>query len=124
MRLDIERRLKAGELRCVVCSTSLELGIDIGSIDRVLLLNSPKGVGRGLQRVGRSGHQLDAVARGTFVPTVPADLIESLVTMEGMRRRAVDAIAIPRNCLDVLGAAPNWDDFAGGARGIMRRAGV
>ena len=55
MRLDIERRLKAGELRCVVCSTSLELGIDIGTIDRVILLNSPKGIARGLQRVGQGG---------------------------------------------------------------------
>ncbi len=102
VRLDIERRLKAGELRCVVCSTSLELGIDIGTIDRVVLLNSPKGVARGLQRVGRSGHQLSATARGTFVPTVPADLIESMVTADAMRKRLVDSIAIPTNCLDVL----------------------
>ncbi|HUO06814.1 MAG TPA: DEAD/DEAH box helicase [Phycisphaerae bacterium] len=102
VRLDIERRLKAGELRCVVCSTSLELGIDIGTIDRVVLLNSPKGVARGLQRVGRSGHRLDATARGTFIPTVPADLLESLVTADAMRKRAVDSIRIPQNCLDVL----------------------
>ncbi len=102
VRLEIERRLKAGELRCVVCSTSLELGIDIGTIDRVVLLNSPKGVGRGLQRVGRSGHSLDATAKGTFVPTVPADLIESLVTAEAMRKRRVDAIRIPTGPLDVL----------------------
>ena len=102
VRLEIERRLKAGELRCVVCSTSLELGIDIGTIDRVVLLNSPKGVARGLQRVGRSGHRLDGTARGTMVPTVPADLIEAMVTAEAMRRRAVDEIRFPRNCLDVL----------------------
>ena len=102
VRLDIERRLKAGELRAVVCSTSLELGIDIGTIDRVILLNSPKGVARGLQRVGRSGHRLDATARGTFIPTVPADLLESLVTADAMRKRAVDSIRIPQNCLDVL----------------------
>ncbi len=102
VRLDIERRLKAGQLRCVVCSTSLELGIDIGSIDRVILLNSPKGVARGLQRVGRSGHQLAATARGTFIPTVPADLIESMVTADAMRKRLVDSITIPRNCLDLL----------------------
>jgi ATP-dependent Lhr-like helicase len=102
VRLDIERRLKAGELRCVVCSTSLELGIDIGTIDRVVLLNSPKGVARGLQRVGRSGHSLTGTSRGTLVPTVPADLIEALVTADAMRQRLVDSIAIPRNCLDVL----------------------
>ncbi len=102
VRLEIERRLKAGELRCVVCSTSLELGIDIGTIDRVVLLNSPKGVARGLQRVGRSGHSLEGTATGTFVPTVPADLIEALVTAHAMRKREVDAIDYPRNCLDVL----------------------
>jgi ATP-dependent Lhr-like helicase len=102
VRLDIERRLKAGELRAVVCSTSLELGIDIGTIDRVVLLNSPKGVARGLQRVGRSGHSLDATAKGTFVPTVPADLVESLVTADAMRNRRVDQIHIPQNPLDVL----------------------
>ena len=119
VRLEIERRLKAGELRCVVCSTSLELGIDIGSIDRVILLNSPKGIARGLQRVGRSGHQLDGTARGTFVPTVPADLIEALVTAEAMRKRNVDEVRYPRNCLDVLGAACDWD----GARAGGRRRG-
>ncbi len=102
VRLEIERRLKAGELRAVVCSTSLELGIDIGTIDQVVLLNSPKGVARGLQRVGRSGHRLDATARGTFIPTVPADLLESMVTADAMRKRAVDSIRVPRNCLDVL----------------------
>jgi len=102
LRLDIERKLKAGELRCVVCSTSLELGIDIGTIDRVVLLNSPKGVGRGLQRVGRSGHSHGGTARGTFIPTVPGDLLESLVIADAMRKRKVDAIVVPRNCLDVL----------------------
>jgi ATP-dependent Lhr-like helicase len=102
VRLDIERRLKAGELRAVVCSTSLELGIDIGTIDRVVLLNSPKGVARGLQRVGRSGHSLDATACGTFLPTVPADLLESLVTADAMRKRQIDAIDFPRGPLDVL----------------------
>jgi ATP-dependent Lhr-like helicase len=102
VRHDIERRLKAGELRCVVCSTSLELGIDIGTIDRVVLLNSPKGVARGLQRVGRSGHRLDGTARGTLVPTVPADLLEAIVTAQAMRQHAVDKVTWPRNCLDVL----------------------
>ncbi|HVX84323.1 MAG TPA: DEAD/DEAH box helicase [Phycisphaerae bacterium] len=102
LRLDIERRLKLGQLRAVVCSTSLELGIDIGAIDRVILLNSPKGVARGLQRVGRSGHSLDATAKGTFLPTIPADLVESLVTAHAMRHRRIDQIHIPENPLDVL----------------------
>jgi ATP-dependent Lhr-like helicase len=102
VRLDIERRLKAGELRCVVCSTSLELGIDIGSIDRVILLNSPKGVARGLQRIGRSGHSLNGVARGTFVPTVPGDLIEALVTADAMRKKVIHPIDYPKCPLDIL----------------------
>ncbi len=101
-RLDIEDRLKRGQLRCVVCSTSLELGIDIGSIDRVVLLNSPKGVARGMQRVGRSGHHHGGTARGTFLPTVPGDLIESMVTASAMRQHRIDQIRVPRNCLDVL----------------------
>jgi ATP-dependent Lhr-like helicase len=102
LRLSIEDRLKRGELRCVVCSTSLELGIDIGSIDRVVLLNSPKGISRGLQRVGRSGHSHGATARGTFVPLLPGDLLECLVTARMMKRRQLDAIEVPTNCLDVL----------------------
>lgn len=102
LRLEIERRMKAGELRCVVCSTSLELGIDIGTIDRVVLLNNPRGVARGLQRVGRSGHSLGGVARGTFVPTTPADLIEALVTRQAMVKRMVGQVHYVRNCLDVL----------------------
>lgn len=101
-RREIEERLKAGTLRCVVCSTSLELGIDIGTVDRVVLLNSPKGVARGIQRVGRAGHWHGGTARGTFMPTVPADLIESVVTADAMRRRHLDAIHTPHNCLDVL----------------------
>ena len=75
VRLDIERRLKAGQLRCVVCSTSLELGIDIGTIDRVVLHNSPKGVARGIQRVGRSGHRLSGTVPATILHTITADLI-------------------------------------------------
>jgi len=102
VRLDIEDRLKRGELRCVVCSTSLELGLDIGVIDQVVLLNSPKGISRGLQRVGRSGHWHGATARGTFIPTVPADLLEAIITAEMMRRRQLDEIRVPANCLDVL----------------------
>ena len=102
VRLEIERRMKAGELRCVVCSTSLELGIDIGTIDRVVLLNNPRGVSRGLQRVGRSGHSLGSVAQGTFVPTTPADLIEALVTRQAMRERAIGEVRCVENCADVL----------------------
>jgi ATP-dependent Lhr-like helicase len=102
VRLAIEDQLKRGQLRAVVCSTSLELGLDIGTIDQVVLLNSPKGISRGLQRVGRSGHSHGQTARGTFMPTVPADLLESLITAEMMRRRQLDEIRVPTNCLDVL----------------------
>lgn len=142
LRLSIEQRLKAGTLRCVVCSTSLELGIDIGAIDRVVLLNPPKGIARGLQRVGRSGHSHGATARGTFIPTTPADLIETLVTAQMMRRRQLEEIRTPKNCLDVLAqqligmavgvererAEPGWTRPADGAEstlegmyGLLRR---
>jgi ATP-dependent Lhr-like helicase len=118
MRLDVEDRLKRGVLRCVVCSTSLELGIDIGSIDRVVLLNSPKGVARGLQRVGRSGHSHGETSRGTFIPTVPADLVESIVTAEMMRQRRLSAIRVPENCLDVLSQQLIGMAVGGGEEGV------
>ncbi len=117
-RREIEQRLKNGELRCVVSSTSLELGIDIGTIDRVVLLNSPKGVARGLQRVGRAGHWHGGTARGTFMPTVPVDLIESIVTADAMRRRHLDDITVPENCLDVLAQQLIGMTIEAGATGL------
>lgn len=102
LRLSLEERLQRGELKCVVCSTSLELGIDIGYVDLVILLGSPKSVTRALQRVGRSGHKLHDTVVGRIVVTDRDDLVECAVLRKGAVERKLDRIHIPRNCLDVL----------------------
>ncbi|MHB8585019.1 MAG: DEAD/DEAH box helicase [Thermoplasmatota archaeon] len=102
VRLDVEQRLKRGELRCVVTSTSLELGIDIGYVDLVVLLGSPKGVARALQRIGRSGHRLSATSKGRIIAMHRDELVESVVLAQMARERRLDGIHIPTNCLDVL----------------------
>jgi len=102
LRLDVEDRLKRGELRAVVCSTSLELGIDIGSIDLVVLLATPKGVARALQRVGRAGHNLREVSRGLLMATNVGDLVECCATTLLARAGHLDRIRIPEAPLDVL----------------------
>jgi ATP-dependent Lhr-like helicase len=101
-RLDIENRLKNGELKCVVSSTSLELGIDIGYIDLVILLGSPKSVARALQRVGRSGHKLHDTAKGRLIVLDRDDLVECSVLLKNALEGNIDKIHIPKNCLDVL----------------------
>lgn len=101
-RFEIEERLRKGELKVVVSSTSLELGIDIGSIDLVILLRSPKGVARALQRIGRAGHQLHANPKGRFIVLDRDDLVECCVLMKQMRAREIDRITLPQNALDVL----------------------
>ncbi|MFH1803095.1 MAG: ATP-dependent helicase [archaeon] len=101
-RFEIEERLRKGELRCVVSSTSLELGIDIGSIDFVVLLTSPKGVARALQRIGRAGHQLHSNPKGKFIVLGRDDLVECGVLMKEMIEKKIDEARIPKNALDVL----------------------
>ncbi|MEM3126864.1 MAG: ATP-dependent helicase [Candidatus Woesearchaeota archaeon] len=101
-RHDIENRLKEGKLKVVVSSTSLELGIDIGYIDLVILLGSPKSVARCLQRIGRSGHQLHATAKGRIIVLDRDDLVECAVLLKSALERKIDKIHIPKNCLDVL----------------------
>lgn len=101
-RFEIEERLRKGELRVVVTSTSLELGIDIGSIDLVVLLRSPKGVARALQRIGRAGHQLHANPKGRFLVLDRDDLVECSILMKNMREKKIDSVTIPQNALDVL----------------------
>jgi len=98
----IEDGLRKGLLKCVVCSTSLELGIDIGYIDLVILLGSPKSVARALQRVGRSGHQLHSTTKGRIIVLDRDDLIECSVILKSAMERKIDKIHIPHNCLDVL----------------------
>lgn len=101
-RFEIEDRLRKGELKVVVSSTSLELGIDIGSIDLVVLLRSPKSVARALQRIGRAGHKLHENPRGKFIVMDRDDLVECGVLMKAMIEKQIDRAEIPKNCLDVL----------------------
>ncbi len=102
LRRSLEERLRNGELKCIVCSTSLELGIDIGYIDLVLLLGSPKSVSRALQRCGRSGHRLHDTTKGRIVVMSRDDLVECAVLLKSAIEHRIDRIHIPQNCLDVL----------------------
>ena len=102
VRLNVEERLKKGELKCVVSSTSLELGIDIGYIDLVILLGSPKSVTRALQRIGRSGHFLHEVSKGRIIVLDRDDLVECVVLAREALNGRLDRITIPKNALDVL----------------------
>jgi len=102
VRLEVEDRLKRGELRAVVCSTSLELGIDIGSVDLVVMLSTPKGVSRALQRTGRAGHNIRTVSRGLLMATNMNDLVECCATALLARSRQLDPVRLPRAPLDVL----------------------
>ena len=101
-RFELERSLKAGNLRALISTSALELGIDIGSVDLVIQLQSPKRVATGLQRVGRAGHSLSAVSRGIFVPTFRDDGMELLAVVRGMREGDVEPTRVVQNALDVL----------------------
>lgn len=102
VRLEVEEEMKQGNLRCVVSSTSLELGIDIGHIDLVVLLGSPKSINRALQRIGRSGHRLVDISRGKIVVLDQDDLVECTVLAKEALDRKLDRIEIPQKPLDVL----------------------
>lgn len=101
-RLVVEERLKRGLLRCVVASSSLELGIDIPSVDHVVLLGSPKHVARTLQRVGRADHRLGGVSRATLLVDDPGDLAEAFALVRLARARRIEEVRVPRHGLDVL----------------------
>jgi ATP-dependent helicase Lhr and Lhr-like helicase len=101
-RTQVEEELKAGRIPCLVATSSLELGIDMGAVDLVIQVESPKSVARGLQRVGRAGHSLGEVSRGRIFPKFRADLLESAVVAARMREGAIEETQIPRNPLDVL----------------------
>ena len=101
-RLNIEEKLRKGELKCVVCSTSLELGIDIGFIDLVICLGSPKSVARFLQRIGRSGHSLHETVKGKIIAFDRDDLVECSTLLKLALEKKIDRVHIPENCLDVL----------------------
>ncbi len=101
-RLSTEQDLREGKLNVVVSSTSLELGIDIGYIDLVICLGSPKSVARFLQRAGRAGHQLHAAVKARIIVMDRDDLVECALLLKAAKERNIDRIHIPRNALDVL----------------------
>src|SRR6478735_8089185 len=101
-RVIVEEDLKAGRIPCLVATSSLELGIDMGAVDLVIQVESPKSVARGLQRIGRAGHELNAVSKGRIFPKFRADLLESAVVARAMRAGEIEETQIPRNPLDVL----------------------
>jgi ATP-dependent Lhr-like helicase len=102
LRIEVEDRLKNGDLRAVVCSTSLELGVDIGSVDCVVMISTPKGISRALQRIGRSGHSIHQESHGILVATNVNDLMECIVCAEMTRRVQLDAVRPMAKPLDVL----------------------
>jgi ATP-dependent helicase Lhr and Lhr-like helicase len=120
-----EEALKRGDLPCVVATSSLELGIDMGAVDLVIQVESPPSVASGLQRIGRAGHQVGAVSHGVMFPKHRGDLIPAAVTADRMQIGAIESIRLPRNPLDVLAqqivamvAMDTWtvDDLAALAR--------
>src|ERR687888_31747 len=101
-RVLVEEDLKAGRIPCLVATSSLELGIDMGAVDLVIQVESPKSVARGLQRIGRAGHELGATSKGRIFPKFRADLLEAAVVAKQMREGEIEETVIPRNPLDVL----------------------
>ncbi|SEQ53205.1 MULTISPECIES: DNA glycosylase AlkZ-like family protein [Pseudomonas] len=118
-RLDAEQRLKRGELKVLVATASLELGIDIGEVDLVCQIGSPRSIAAFLQRVGRSGHHVEGIPKGRLFPTSRDDLIECAALLDCIRRGEMDTLVIPRQPLDVLAqqvvaetACREWDEDA------------
>ncbi len=115
-RLRIEDELKRGTLKGLVATSSLELGIDMGAVDLVVQVESPGAVSRGLQRVGRAGHQVGAPSVGKFFPKHRTDLVEAAVVVDRMREGLIEETFYPRNPLDVLAqqivAMAAMDDWA------------
>jgi ATP-dependent Lhr-like helicase len=117
LRLDAEQRLKRGDLKALVATASLELGIDIGDVDLVCQLGSPRSINAFLQRVGRSGHTVSGTPRGRLFPLSRDDLVESVAILGAVRRGELDTLAIPDLALDVLAqqivaevAAREWSE--------------
>src|SRR5215813_8223804 len=116
-RFDAEQRLKGGQLRALVATASLELGIDIGDVDLVCQLGSPRSIASFLQRVGRSGHAVDGTPKGRLFPLSRDDLVESTALLDSVRRGELDRLLIPERPLDVLAqhivaevAAREWSE--------------
>ena len=101
-RVDVESRFKAGDLDALLCTSSMELGIDVGHVDHVVQYNSPRQVARLLQRIGRAGHREGATSAGTVVASHPDDVLESLVVARRARRGAVEPATVHHGSLDTL----------------------
>ena len=130
-RLQVERELKAGELPCVVATSSLELGIDMGSIDLVLQVAAPPSVASGLQRVGRANHQVGGRSRGIIYPRTRVEVLDAAVMAQGMEAGAIESTFMVRNALDVLAqqtvaavamAPTGWRSMRGSLRSGARPA--
>src|SRR5579884_2031126 len=127
LRLEAERKLKQGEIRLLVATASLELGIDIGNVDLVCQINSPRAIAVAMQRVGRAGHWRGAIPKGRFFATTRDDLIEQAATIRAMRAGVLDKLEVPPKPLDVLMqqivaacAAEPWEEDA--LFQVLRRA--
>src|SRR3954452_15843609 len=101
-RVQVESELKAGRLRALVATSSLELGIDMGTVDLVVLVESPGSVARGMQRVGRAGHRVGEASTGKIFPKYRGDLLEATAVVRRMREGLVEEMRYPRNPIDVL----------------------
>src|SRR6185503_2403409 len=117
IRLSAEERLKRGELKAIVATASLELGIDVGFIDLVCQLGSPRSIATFLQRVGRSGHRLGVVPKGRMFALTRDELLEGLALLRSVKQGRLDAVEIPVAPLDILEqqivaevAAQDWDE--------------
>jgi len=126
-RLLIEDQLKAGQLRGLVATSTLELGIDMGAVDLVLQIEAPPSVAAGIQRVGRAGHSVGEISRGVIIPKFRGDLLESAAVVEGMLEGRIESTVVPRKPLDVLAqhvvamcAMDEWEVEALGR--VVRRA--
>ena len=119
LRLEAEQRLKRGDLRAVVATASLELGIDIGTVDLVCQMGSPRSISVALQRIGRAGHWVGAKPKGRIFATTRDELVESAAVIRSIRRGELDRLEIPRAPLDILAqqivamaASDDWDEDA------------
>ena len=101
-RREVEEMLKGGRIPCIVATSSLELGIDMGAVDLVVMVESPGAVARGLQRVGRAGHGVGEISKGRIFPKHRGDLLEATVVAQRMRAGQLEPLRVPRNPLDVL----------------------
>src|SRR6202012_3962843 len=126
-RLDAEQRLKRGELKVLVATASLELGIDIGDVDLVCQIGSPRSIASFLQRVGRSGHAVDGTPKGRLFPLSRDERVECAALLDSVRRGELDALSLPENLLDVLAqqivaevASREWSED--GLFDLIRRA--